>query len=178
MPYFVSFSLFGFTSVMKLRNFDFENHWNILIFFNKKDMTSDLNSLNMSHGKTSDFVSFPLFGFTLVMKLRNFDFESHWNTLIFFNEEDMTSDLNNLNMSHGKMSDFVLFPLFGSTLVIKLRNFNFEIHGNTLILFYKKMIQIWMYPITQCLIWFELCCLSRISTICWEIRILNVIEII
>ena len=100
-------------------------------------MTSDLNSLNMSHGKTSDFVSFPLFGFTLVMKLRNFDFESHWNTLIFFNEEDMTSDLNNLNMSHGKMSDFVLFPLFGSTLVIKLRNFNFEIHGNTLIFFIK-----------------------------------------
>ena len=40
-------------------------------------MTSDLNSLNMSHGKTSDFVSFPLFGFILVMKLRNFDFESH-----------------------------------------------------------------------------------------------------
>ena len=43
-------------------------------------MTADLN---MSHGKISDFVSFPLFGFTLVIKLRNFDFESHWNTLIF-----------------------------------------------------------------------------------------------
>ena len=27
--------------------------------------------------KMSDFVSFPLFGFTLVIKLRNFDFESH-----------------------------------------------------------------------------------------------------
>ena len=27
---------------------------------------------------------------------------------------------------HGKMSDFVSFPLFGFTLVIKLRNFNFE----------------------------------------------------
>ena len=38
----------------------------------KKDMSSDLN---MSHGKMSDFVSFPLFGFTLVIKLRNFDFE-------------------------------------------------------------------------------------------------------
>ena len=40
-------------------------------------MTSDLN---MSNGKMSDFVSFPFFGFTLVVKLRNFDFESHWNT--------------------------------------------------------------------------------------------------
>ena len=32
----------------------------------------------------SDFVSFPLFGFILVIKLRNFDFESHCNALIFF----------------------------------------------------------------------------------------------
>ena len=37
-------------------------------------MTSDLN---VSHGKMSDFVSFPLFGFTLVIKLRSVDFESH-----------------------------------------------------------------------------------------------------
>ena len=35
----------------------------------------------------SDFVSFPLLGFTLVIKLRNFDFESHWNTLIFFDKK-------------------------------------------------------------------------------------------
>ena len=31
----------------------------------------------MSHEKISDFVSLPLFGFSLVMELRNFDFESH-----------------------------------------------------------------------------------------------------
>ena len=31
----------------------------------------------MSHGKLSDFVSLPLFGFTLVIKLRNFDLASH-----------------------------------------------------------------------------------------------------
>ena len=36
----------------------------------------------------SDFVSFPLLGFTLVIKLRNFDFESHWNTLIFFDKKN------------------------------------------------------------------------------------------
>ena len=35
----------------------------------------------------SDFVSFPLFGFTLVTKLRNFDLESRCNTLIFFNKK-------------------------------------------------------------------------------------------
>ena len=31
----------------------------------------------MSYGKMPDFVSFPLFGFTVVSKLRNFDFEGH-----------------------------------------------------------------------------------------------------
>ena len=31
----------------------------------------------MFYGKMSDFVSFSLFVFTLVMKLRNFDFEGH-----------------------------------------------------------------------------------------------------
>ena len=37
-------------------------------------MASDLN---ISYGKMTDFVSFPLFEFTLVIKLRNLDFESH-----------------------------------------------------------------------------------------------------
>ena len=46
------------------------------MFFDKKDM--------VSQGKMSDFVSFPLFRFILVMNLRSFDFEGHWNTLIFF----------------------------------------------------------------------------------------------
>ena len=36
-----------------------------------------MSDLNMSHGKISDFVSFPLLGFTLVIKLRSFEFESH-----------------------------------------------------------------------------------------------------
>ena len=46
-------------------------------------MASDLN---MSHGKMSDFVSFPLLGFTLVIKLINFDFECHGNTSTFFDK--------------------------------------------------------------------------------------------
>ena len=56
----------------------------------------------------------------------------------------MTSDLN---MCDGKMSDFISFPLFGLTLLMKLRNFDFEI------------------PVKQCLIWFKLRCLSRILAI-------------
>ena len=42
--------------------------------------------LIMSHGKLSDFVSFPLFRFILTMKLRNLDFEGHSNTSIFFDK--------------------------------------------------------------------------------------------
>ena len=36
-----------------------------------------VSDLNMSYGKMSDFVSFPLFEFALVIKMRNCDFESH-----------------------------------------------------------------------------------------------------
>ena len=43
-------------------------------------------------------------------------------------------------MSHGKMSDFVLFPLFRFTLVIKVRNFDFRCNQNTLIFFYKEIM--------------------------------------
>ena len=32
---------------------------------------------NISYGKMSDFVLIPFFGFILVIKLINFDFESH-----------------------------------------------------------------------------------------------------
>ena len=42
-----------------------------------------MSDLNFIHEKTSDFVSFQLFGLTLVIKLRKFDFESHRNILIF-----------------------------------------------------------------------------------------------
>ena len=98
----------------------------------KKYMAS---ALSMYHGKISDFVSFPLFGFPLVLQLRNFDLESHWNTLTFFDEKIYDVDLN---MSRGRMSDFLSFPLLGFTLVIKLGNFDFQSHWNTLMFFYQK----------------------------------------
>ena len=69
---------------MRLESANYKSHWNILVFYNRWKIMSDLN---MSHGKMSDFVSVPLFGFTLAIKLRNSDFESHWNTVIFFDKE-------------------------------------------------------------------------------------------
>ena len=47
-----------------------------------------MSDLNLFLKKISDFVSFPLFGFTLLIKLRNFDFECHWSTLIFLNKKN------------------------------------------------------------------------------------------
>ena len=75
--------------------------------------------LNMSQVKMSDLVSVPLLGFTLVIKLRNFDFEKHAHTLIFFDKK-MVSDLN---ISYGKMSEFVSFPLFWLTFKVDLVDF-------------------------------------------------------
>ena len=51
-----------------------------------------VSDVNMSNGKMSDFVSFPLFDFTLAMKLGNFDFKGHWNTSVLFDKK-MMSDL-------------------------------------------------------------------------------------
>ena len=62
-----------------------------------------VSDLNMSHGKMSDFVSFPLFRFTLVIKLRNFDFKGHQNTSIFFDKKVMSD----LIMSCQTVSDLV-----------------------------------------------------------------------
>ena len=64
---FVSFLLFPFWNV------NFENHWNALIFLDKKDMLSDLN---VHHGKMFDFDSFPMF------ETEKFQF---WKLLKYFN---------------------------------------------------------------------------------------------
>ena len=63
-------------------------------------MVSDFST---SRAKISDFVWFPLFGFSLVIKLRSFDFEGDENTLIFFDKR-MMSDLL---MSSQTVSDLV-----------------------------------------------------------------------
>ena len=45
--------------------------------------------LNMFYGNMSDFVSFPSFGFTFIIKLRNFDFKGRKNTLILSDKNDV-----------------------------------------------------------------------------------------
>ena len=72
------------TFAMKLKIANDKSRWDILLFYDQWKIMSDLN---ICHGNMSDFVSFPLFGFTLVIKLGNFDFESHVNTLIFFDKK-------------------------------------------------------------------------------------------
>ena len=46
-----------------------------------------MSDLNISQEKMSDFVSFPLFRFNLVIKLNNFDFVSHQNRLKCFDKK-------------------------------------------------------------------------------------------
>ena len=101
-----------------------------------------------------------MFVFTFAMKLKDANYKSHWNILVFCGQWKMISDLN---MPHAKMSDFVSVPLFGFTLVIKLKNFDFE----------SPWSIIWS---KHFLIWFKVCCLSRVLAISWEIWILNFIE--
>ena len=120
---FISIYLFVHNFAIKLKSANHIIYSNILAIYDQSKIMSDLN---MFHGKVSDFVSFPLFGFTLVMNLRNIDFENYWNTLIFLiKKKDMVWGLN---ISHGKMSGFVSFPSLRFTWVIKLKNLDFEGH--------------------------------------------------
>ena len=48
---------------------------------------------SMFHGKMSDLVWFPLFGLILVVKMRSFDFENHWDTLKFFSSKQTKKDV-------------------------------------------------------------------------------------
>ena len=130
---------------MKLKNTNNKSLLNISAFCDQWKM---MPNLNMSHEKMSNYVSFSMFGFTVVIKQEKFNFECHWNTLIFFDKKYMASDWN---MSHWKMPYFVSLSWFMFTFVIKLRNL-------------------------ECLIWFKLCCLSTILAISWEIWILNFIK--
>ena len=135
--------------------------WKSLKYFSILGPIKSHNRFEYVQWKSAWFCFIWLFEFTSVIKLRNFNFENHWNTLIFFDKKYMTSDLNK---SHGKMSDSVLFPLFGFDLVIKLRNFDFESHWSTLIVFDIKSIwrQIWICLMEKCLILFHFHLLSSL----------------
>ena len=69
----ISLCKFVFTFAMKWKSANYKSHWNIEVFC--WPMKNDVSDLNMSYEKMSDFVSFPLFGFILVIKLRSFYFD-------------------------------------------------------------------------------------------------------
>ena len=105
------------------------------------------------------FISLYLLVLNFAIKLKRVNYKSNWNILVFCDQWKMISDLN---ISQGKISNFLSFPMFGFTVAIKLRNFDFESHWNTLIFFDKKRIwcQIWICSMEKCLILLHWHCLG------------------
>ena len=118
------------------------------------------------------FYSFPMFGFTLVIKLRNFDFGSHWSTLIFFDKKRYGVRVEYVSW---KNVWFCFISIVWVHCSHKTEKFRFWKSLKYFIIFWlkKKWCQIWLFPYKECLIWFKLCFLNRILVISWEIRILN-----
>ena len=71
---FISLYFFVLTFAVQFADVNCKNYLKYFSILRQWKMMSDLN---MCHEKMLDFVSFPLFGFALTIKLRNFDFESH-----------------------------------------------------------------------------------------------------
>ena len=66
-----------------------KSHWNMFSIL--RPMENDVR-FEYDPWKMPDCVSFPLFEFTLVIKLRNYEFESHLNTIMFLTIKYMTSN--------------------------------------------------------------------------------------
>ena len=167
--------MFVITFERKFKDANYESHWNILVFCDEWNTMSDLN---MSHEKMSDFVSLLLFGFLSVTKLRNFDVESRWNTLIFFDKKVYAVRFEYVPW---KNVWFCFIFIVWIHLSYKTEKFWFSKslkYFNFFFFLDKKWRQIWLRPVKQYLFWFKLCCLSRMLVINWEIWILNFIEIV
>ena len=112
-----------------------------------------LSDLNMSYGKMSDFVSFPLPESTLVIKLRNFDFESYWNILIFFDKKNDVRFEYVLSNSVWFGLSFVDWDQFSN----KLRNPNFKLYWNSLIFFQLRNMllnkNVPRFFLSNCIFW-------------------------
>ena len=80
-----------------------------------------MSDLNMSHGKMSDFASFPLFGFNLVIKLK-IAILKVIKILCFLMKKKMTSDSN---MPHEKFSDFCFTSIVPVHFSHKTEKFRF-----------------------------------------------------
>ena len=87
------------------------------------------------------------------MRLKDANYKSHWNVLVFCDLWKMMSDLN---MSLEKMPYFVSFALFGLTLTMKLKNLDFESHWITLIFFLIKKMMSDLNIVLSNIVWFGL----------------------
>ena len=129
--------------------------------------------------KMSDFFLFPLFGFTLVIKQRNFDSENHWNTLLFFEKKIYEVRFEYIPW---KNVWFCFISIVWVHFSHKTK-FWFWKPLKYFICLIKKWCQIWIChdvknDVKQCLIWFKLLCLRSILATSWELRILKFIEIV
>ena len=97
------------------------------------------------------FISLYLLVLNFAIKLKRVNYKSNWNILVFCDQWKMISDLN---ISQGKISNFLSFPMFGFTVAIKLRNFDFESHWNTLIFFDKKRYDVRFEYVPWKYVWF------------------------
>ena len=91
---------------------------------------------------TFDFISLYFFVLTFAMKSKDAKYKSHRNVLVFYKQRKMWT---NFKKFHEQISDFVSFPLFhfhwfGFIFVAKLRDFGFESHSNTLIVFDEETL--------------------------------------
>ena len=48
--------------------------------------------------------------------------------------------MSDLRMSHGRIFDFVSFPLWALNFVIKIKDLDFKLHWNTFIVFDQKKL--------------------------------------
>ena len=71
---FIAAYLFVSTFAMNFEDANIKSHWNFLVSCNQ------WKKIWISTIKMPDFASFLLFELTLVIKLTNFDYKSHWNT--------------------------------------------------------------------------------------------------
>ena len=120
--------LFHFTCLYSLLQWNWKmpiskSHSNVLIF---EKQWKAMSHSNKSHGKMSDFISFPFVGLILAIKLGNFEKAIEYFIILW--SKKITSDLN---MSCQTVPDLVYALLFQ----INFGNKKFKHYWNGLIFF-------------------------------------------
>ena len=133
-----------------------------------------MSDLNMSHGKISNFDSFPLFALTLIIKLWNFDFESHWNTLMIFDKKRYDIRFEYVTW---KYVWFCFIFIASIQFLQKTKKFQFWISLKYFnVLDYDVKFSAFCQLVSNLVIWLKLRCLKTVLALNWEIWILNFTE--